>query len=193
MRTKHITNVLLLRMFYVASCININKNTVLYNNTFSNVYDLMNTLQNSVVQYNRFKYYGKVIKSYINSALSYNILPISDLGFTRNELYRLVMLLLSTDIEIRHIRYSDIVRILLRGKSYEFDSNDDDRQSKYMYTGKKNKYTQLPANVSNVGVLDTYLFDLSFFLKLNYDLDLYQFIVFCKFACAESATLSGAL
>src|SRR6185312_10669763 len=100
--------------------------------------------------------------------LSYNILSIPNSDFTSTELYELIMLLLSIDLDIKQISYCDIVRLLIRGKSYEFDANSYDTHTRYMYKGKKNKYSMFPENARYIGVPESHLFDLSFFLKLNY-------------------------
>lgn len=111
-----------------------------------------------------------------------------------------ILLLASLDIDSHNISYRDIITALMRGRHKKKAILDDiykDNNMSKSWSKKRSsnatRYRKMSSVFGKVGILNAAFFDLSFFLKLNYDIDLYTFYSFCKLVCRGSMTLSTAL
>jgi len=169
-------------------------------NLFSSIAELFYKLKYRNAISDRVSFYGKILKTHITRALRY-ILPSFSNVFDVSALRDLILLLISPAIKLHKIRYSTIVSLLCTGRR-----NHKKKQilRSYMYRERLIKYYQKyplskykmktrPMPKRRTGIPKAGYFDLSFFLKLNYDMDLYKFVAFCRAFCNDYTTLRSAL
>lgn len=189
-----------LRLFY-ATCSMTLHDSVLPTSNTSQIIELLMQRYNRRAQLRRVDYYSSVLKVSMHRALSYSnyILPLRKSFWSPDKLLDFLLLLVSLDVDLTRISYRDVVTILMRGRYKGRAINDDiykdntRSKSKSKHRGGVTKYTKTADSLGKIGIVNSLFFDLSFFLKLNYDMDLFKFYSFCKCMCSSSTKLGTVL
>jgi hypothetical protein len=196
----HVATLYAWRLFYISSSI-MNTATVEVRSSISPITELFWQLYENKAHHLRVTYYRSVLQISLRRALSYSnqILPLQKSFWSPSRLRDFILLLVSLDVDLTRIRYRDVVTILMRGR-YKYNALHDDiykdnnrTKSKSKHRGNVTRYRKTDESLGKIGIMNELFYDLSFFLKLNYDTDLYRFYSFCKLMCSGNMTLGTAL